>query len=1273
MKRFLALVALVLGLASCQTEPEGLNVNVGGEVDTTITVTIPETETRYGNEPNSALGVFDNGILDNENTTMRYILEIYYGDIMAERQVQFSDEQKTIAFPVRLVPNRHYNFVVWADVVTKNDDEAQFSDKDYHYNTKSKTNADGVAYGLDNVSLNNNTWVAMDESRDAFTGYHNTEEKGTKYTGTLPINITLTRPFAKLRVMTKDMQQLKNLNIRPTTAVVTYKDGIHRESFNALKATYSDRALTKQHTFTISTNDETYANMYGETYTNDAYTLFTDYFFAPKDDADVVNFTLDVYDQYGTDDVNLIKSNPFNTAIPAQRNYLTTISGNILTDGNNIEVTVNDAFADADGNEQHIYIYEYNGYIYEPLVLSTGAYIFRDLTMNLSSDNAVIIEENADVTIDVVGKVNLKAVKEAIKVSAGATLTINGMQPTRSNVQTGEVVADGGIGGNEEGVTININDIAELTAMGHGDHAFGIGGSNADVNIDNTTIDYVSGGHVQALFIKDEKYGKSEPEGGAAIGGKKVVISNSTIRKAEGGSKAAAIGNNYWQSTEVVITDSELHDIWGGNASAAIGGSRYSENISADAKQVTKVKIEKSTIANAVGGQAGAGIGSGYDTHCAANETNSVNEIVIVNSTITAQGGKYAAGIGTGFHAASLTGSIDAESTINATSGEPFYKGTYTFAQHIGYGVIDPAREGENLNVTFEVNGSAIAKPSVYTTYNEVNTKEQLQAALNAAIEGTNTIVLGADIEGDVTVVQKPGVKIAIDGNGKKYNGSIKVHSNSEHYATAALTIKNVNFETSSTYKDKNGATCFNFVEALENGSERYSTNITVEDCTFTATDAAVNIAVGLQIKSSKWAKVLKCTATDMHSLIQAQSCDETVVVNGCTINGKNGVAFKQVKAATVEGTTIVAAEYGIRFDGNTDNYGIVVKDNNVTANQPFIVRKMTGKNNTITLEGENTLTTDAEYQIVITNGSDDEAYVAPTGTYTLTGADEYTLFPVSPVAKVGNTEYTTIDEAIANWTKGSTLTLLKNVTLTDVITLKSTEHHILDLGTYTMTAASGKHAIEITCNGLSNATYALTINADTTNPGGITATGKSCIYYKKSDNTKDRPIILINNGVFTGSYSINSTSNGNTNCPQVWINGGVFNSYMSLTKNMLKVSGGTFHGAINCTGDSSAYRQISGGRFKSWQFMTADADNKFWVGTAKATYDVGVYVDKEGYLVVGGPVITEFGDKFAAKATNPTKWSSYLKYSSAAANGLYYEDADMAIKKHGEDNVVLK
>ncbi len=283
----------------------------------------------------------------------------------------------------------------------------------------------------------------------------------------------------------------------------------------------------------------------------------------------------------------------------------------------------------------------------------------------------------------------------------------------------------------------------------------------------------------------------------------------------------------------------------------------------------------------------------------------------------------------------------------------------------------------------------AFGKDEPESTY--VATIEDLQYAINNAPEGETKIVLGADITGNVTAIQKPNVKIIIDGNNRKFDGTIKVHSKSNYHTTAALTIQNVNFETANA--------SVNFIEALENGAERYSTNITVQNCTFTAlaTRSAINTAVGVQIKASKNAKVLGCTANNLHSLVQAQSCDENVEVKNCKIyDGKNGVAFKQVKAAVVEGCEINATYYGIRFDGNTDNYGIVVKDNKISAAQPLIIRKMTGANNSIALEGTNTLTpaTEGDYQIVITNGSDDEAYVKPTGTYTLTGAEDYVVYP---------------------------------------------------------------------------------------------------------------------------------------------------------------------------------------------------------------------------------------------------------------------------------------
>ena len=132
MKRLFIAAALMLGIASCQNTPEELDIIVGSEVQTRINVSVPNTETRSGGL-NSALGVFDNGILAG-NTTMRYILQVFYnGEPSTERLVKYSDNAST-SFDVRLVPNRDYRFVVWADVVTNEDDT------DNHYDTSDLTN-----------------------------------------------------------------------------------------------------------------------------------------------------------------------------------------------------------------------------------------------------------------------------------------------------------------------------------------------------------------------------------------------------------------------------------------------------------------------------------------------------------------------------------------------------------------------------------------------------------------------------------------------------------------------------------------------------------------------------------------------------------------------------------------------------------------------------------------------------------------------------------------------------------------------------------------------------------------------------------------------------------------------------------------------------------------------------------------------------------------------------------------------------------------------------
>ena len=432
--RFLALAALVLGLASCQTEPEGLNVNVGGEQDVTVCVSLPETT-----RANSAEGAFVNVDLSGD-ATIRYIMKIYDQNNRPSdvRYVKYSDGN-TVTFDVRLVPNRDYNFVVWADIV---DDE---DDTDKHYNTTDLTN----------ITLND-TWVAMDETRDAFTGVKFIEQ----YNGASTINVELTRPFAKLRVLTTDMADLRNLGITPTTATVEYSVS-HYNAFNALegKAIGDSKNRNIKHE-NINLFDENGVLKYEEG------TLFVDYFFA---NSDVVKFNMSVYDQY-TALIN--KEHVFNTDIAAKRNHLTTIKGNILTEANKVEVEVveNGAFAN-----ENIYI--------------EGDFT---LTEDMVVDRPVVVRAGASAVIDlnghnIINTTESEVFGEGEGIIAYGELTIKGEGTVKGNTMA--VWARG-----NEGAVVNIyGGTYEGCAEGYAK------GGRSVIYASSGNVVNIYGGSVQAL------------------------------------------------------------------------------------------------------------------------------------------------------------------------------------------------------------------------------------------------------------------------------------------------------------------------------------------------------------------------------------------------------------------------------------------------------------------------------------------------------------------------------------------------------------------------------------------------------------------------------------------------------------------------------------------------------------------------------------------------------------------------------------------------------
>ena len=415
MKKIFALLAVVLGMVSCQTEPEGLDVNVGGEQDVTVCVSLPEAT-----RADSAVGALDNNVLDGD-ATLRYILQVFQKVentwvVSKETKTEYSDENNVV-FGVRLVPNRDYKFVVWADIV----DGENAGDK--YYTT---VNNEGTT-DLTNITVK--AWNAMDEARDAYTAVELVES----YSGASQINVKLTRPFAKLRVITTDMVELGHLGIAPHNAVVTYTTK-HYASFNACNATYSGEVENVEHRYEI-------ANYADNTEKNKV--LFTDYFFA--DDSDVVKFNMTVKEANGA---TINKEINFNTDIPAKRNHLTTIKGNILTEANNVEVKVveNGAFAgyenwpDTDA-EQLAYAAMFGGEVTltedvvltQPLTIAEGVSLVLNLngqTLKNQVENAatdvILVEEGAILTINGEGTVEAVTGNDGYAVIANGTVIING-------------------------------------------------------------------------------------------------------------------------------------------------------------------------------------------------------------------------------------------------------------------------------------------------------------------------------------------------------------------------------------------------------------------------------------------------------------------------------------------------------------------------------------------------------------------------------------------------------------------------------------------------------------------------------------------------------------------------------------------------------------------------------------------------------------------------------------------------------------------------------
>ena len=447
---------------------------------------------------------------------------------------------------------------------------------------------------------------------------------------------------------------------------------------------------------------------------------------------------------------------------------------------------------------------------------------------------------------------------------------------------------------------------------------------------------------------------------------------------------------------------------------------------------------------------------------------------------------------------AGLFGAVEGVKIENLTITDSYFKGKNSGC------VVAYAKGNVDLNDVVVTNSVAIENgveyPNRFIGYKRVNaeittddgksqfvtTIEELQTALDKEGNSEINIVLGCDLIGDVTVTQKEGVKISIDGQKHKFAGVITVDGQSGTYITAALTIKNVNFNAGSISSDA----CIRLGDGTND--TRYTCNVAVEGCTF---DVPGAVGVKSYTGGDKNLTVTGCTATEKtHSMIQAKGIDGILVEN-CFVYSKNGLNFNNSTNVTVNYCTTDVKGYAVRFgessggEGTAETYFIKNSTLKAACNDGDAVVILRGTADYSTLNIDNTTLNGT---IQITNNAK-EANVIIDGTYYVGDANALARVVAAGATKL----YLMPGEYYVHDCGGKTLTI--NGTKEAILKLKNKGEDGCDYGF----GGNGTGVGNYTFNGI-------TINT-TDNDGNY----KGYAYMKGT----------FNNCTFVGSYSLNNAN----------------------------------------------------------------------------------------------------------------------------------------------------
>ena len=336
------------------------------------------------------------------------------------------------------------------------------------------------------------------------------------------------------------------------------------------------------------------------------------------------------------------------------------------------------------------------------------------------------------------------------------------------------------------------------------------------------------------------------------------------------------------------------------------------------------------------------------------NNASGANNVNITSSTLS---GKYA--FWTQYYLDDGRTAEQLEETLNYN----IFNGTNTLISTAQPNF--PVIAGLNVTYYFMNDGEAA---------NGASTAKELQDLLDKAVDG-DYIVFNGNIEGNVTLTQKNGVSITVDGMGNSFKGVFTVFGNGVgNDAGTGLVIKNVDFIAA------NGAeSCIVSPDKTLNNKYSYSTHVTVDSCTFTDPDGTVDCAAIRHEDGGDWYWTIKnCTIdSTIHSLIQTNNVHGKLLIDNCKVYSKNGANFHSCTNVEVVNSTFDVKGYALRFGpksgGDPDaTKTVLVKNNTLKSAEndgdTVIVFRAAVNNMTLTLEGNTIVGTEMSGNVDLVN-----------------------------------------------------------------------------------------------------------------------------------------------------------------------------------------------------------------------------------------------------------------------------------------------------------------